>query len=142
MFDTVLLAVDPNHPASWEKALPKAADIVRQSGGTLHLVVVVPDFGMTIVRDYFPENFEPEALKRAKADLDAFVAKNAPPGVKTEAHIAHGDTVEQILHMAEQTNADLIMLGAHKPDQIRTLLVGSNADRIVHRANTSVLVVR
>lgn len=142
MFNTVLLAIDPNHEESWVDALPRALDIVRQSGGTLHLAVVVPDFGMSMVRSYFPEDFEATALKRAKDDLDAFAAKHLPDDVKRQDHIGHGDVDEELLRLAETTGADLIVIGAQKHGDLRTFFLGSHADRIVHRAPISVLVVR
>ncbi len=142
MFDKVLLAVDPNHPESWERALPMAIDMVRQSKGELHVAAVVPDFGMTIVRSYFPEGFEPESLRRAKEDLDAFVEAETPKDLKVYAHLGHGDADEQILKIAGNCGADLIVIGAHRHDAMHTFLVGSHADRIVHRSPVSVLVVR
>ena len=46
MFSNILLPIDLNHPASWTKALPEALDLQKASGGKLHLMTVVPDFGM------------------------------------------------------------------------------------------------
>lgn len=142
MFEKVLLAIEPNHPESWEHALPKAIDIVRQSKGVLHVAAVVPDFGMTIVRGYFPEGFESEALRRAKEDLDAFVEAQTPKDIEVETHLGHGDADEQILKLAEKTGAELIVMGAQRHDSVRTFLLGSHADRIVRRSPVSVLVVR
>ncbi len=142
MFANILLAIDPNHPESWRTALPKAADEARQSGGRLHIVAVAPDFGMTIVRDYFPKDFERQALIRAKADLEAFVKANVPPDVEAQAHLAHGEVSDQILKTADALDVDLIVMAAHQPDELRTFLVGSHADRVARRARMSVLIVR
>jgi nucleotide-binding universal stress UspA family protein len=43
MFHRVLLAVDLADSGSWQRALPVALNLVRQSGGTLHVVTVAPE---------------------------------------------------------------------------------------------------
>jgi nucleotide-binding universal stress UspA family protein len=142
MYKKILLPIDLNHPESWAKALPEAVALARSSAGSLHVLTVVPDFGMTIVRDYFPENFEADALIKAKAALDAFAAENVPEDVSCETHLGHGSAAEHVLEMAGQLSADLIVLASHTPDGFRDFLVGSNADRIVHKSPISVLVTR
>jgi len=142
MFSTVLLAVDPNHEESWAAALPKAAELARQSKGALHLAAVAPDLGTTIVAAAFPADFEAIALERAKADLAAFAAAHAPADVPTQTHVGHGHVAQEIARIAEEIGADLIVLGAQRHDAIRNLLIGSNADRIVNASPVSVLVVR
>ncbi len=142
MYRTILLAIDPTHDESWRGALPRAAALARAGGGTLHLAAVVPDFGMTLVGSYFPENFESDALKRARADLEAFAEREAPKDVEVVLHVGHGHVAEQVLAFAEATSADLIVIASRPPDRLRSLLVGSHAEQIVHAATTSVLVVR
>ena len=46
-----------------------------------------------------------------------------------------------ILHLAEQLEADLIVLASHRPE-MRDWLIGANAARVVRHARCSVLVVR
>ena len=142
MFNKVLLAIDLNHEASWKKALPTALDLVRQSSGTLHLLAVLPDFGMSIVGSFFPQGFEKDALEKMQADLLAFVSANVPDEVKSECHLGHGHVTEQILQKASGLGADVIVMASHPPDDVRDFLVGSNASGVVHRSPVSVLVVR
>ena len=49
MYKCVLLPLDLNESSTWEKALTAACDICQSSGGTLHVMTVLPDYGMTIV---------------------------------------------------------------------------------------------
>ena len=142
MYKTILLAVDLAHEGSWSKALPTAAELARRDGAALHVVTVVLDFGLTMIAGYLPPDFEKETLARAKADLDAFIAARAPKDVAVEAHLAHGHAAEEIIATAEAIGADLIVIASHAPDMMRTLLVGSVADKVVHGAPSSVLVVR
>ncbi len=142
MFKNVLLAIDLNHEASWKKALPTATDLVRQSGGTLHLLAVLPDFGMSLVGSFFPPGFEKNALEKMHADLLAFAGANVSDDVNSECHLGHGHVTEQILSKAAGVGADVIVMASHPPDEVRDFLVGSNASGVVHRSPVSVLVVR
>ena len=51
------------------------------------------------------------------------------------------DTSVAIPYLAEQTGADLVVVGSHRPT-MATYLLGSNASTIVRHAKCSVLVVR
>jgi universal stress protein F len=142
MFTNILLAVELSHEASWSKALPMALELARRDGAALHVLTVAPDFGMTVVANYFPPDFQSQAAARLRADLEAFLKEHAPADVSVTPHVGVGHAAEQILHSAEATRADLIVMASHAPDMMRTLLIGSVADRVVHAAPVSVLVVR
>jgi len=141
MFDNVLLPIDLNHPASWEKALPMARRVVGKSG-TVHLLGIVHDLGSAMVANYLPANFEKTALDHMEAELEAFIAREFPKGAKVVPHVGHGHIPETILAMAEKAGADLIVMASHPPSDLRTLLVGSYADRVVRHSEIPVLVVR
>ena len=138
----ILLAIDPNHEESWIYALPEAADAAKRHGSKLHLLAIVPDYGPAMIRDFLPANYEQEALQKAKAAIDAFGRAHVPEGVTWEGHVGHGQIVEEILRVAKAVNAGLIVMASHQPSEVRHFFVGSYADRVVHRANVSVLVVR
>jgi nucleotide-binding universal stress UspA family protein len=142
MTSRILLPVDLAHEPSWTRALPEAAAEARMRGAALHLLAIVPDFGMSYVSEHFPPGYEAELVAKAMAELRALAAANLPDDVAWEAHVAHGHPAEEILKAADSLAADLIVMASHKPDTLRTLLVGSVADRIVHNASQSVLVVR
>lgn len=141
MFDKVLLPIDVTHHASWEKALPMALDMVKD-GGTLHVLGIVHDIGAAILSSYLPADFEEKALLDMKAKLEAFIAEKVPSGTQAEAHVAHGHVPEHILSEADRLDADLIVIASHPPNELRSVLIGSNADRIVRHATRPVLVVR
>lgn len=142
MYSEILLPVDLVHEKSWARALPAAIDIARRYGARLHILAIVPDYGMTSIAAYFPEGFEKQALMRAAEDLKSFAAAHVPDDVASQTHVGHGHPPEQILAQAEKLGADLIVMGSHQPDALRTLFIGSNADRVVHASPVSVLVVR
>lgn len=141
MFDNVLLPIDLNHPASWEKALPMALNMCG-ANGTLHLLGIVHDLGSAMIASYLPADFEKQALERMKEDLETFRDKNLPADASVQVHVEHGHVPEHVIAAASTVGADLIVMASHPPDDLRTLLVGSNADKVVRHATMPVLVVR
>lgn len=142
MFDTVLLTIDLNAPASWQKALPQAIELVRISKGKLHIMSVVPDMGTPLVEGFFPEGFEAKAVAAASEALNALIVADVPDDVEVKQHLAFGKIHRKVLAVIEEINCDLVVMASHRPDRLREFLVGSNADRIVRRSPVSVLVVR
>ncbi|MDH3335225.1 MAG: universal stress protein [Rhodospirillaceae bacterium] len=141
MFKDVLLAVDLNDESSWNKALPVAMDFVKASGGTLHVMTVVPNFGMSIVGQFFPKGYEKEVGEKVLVALKEFVKTNVPDDIKTQRIVGEGTVYEVILNMAEKINADMIVVSSGR-DDLKDFLLGPNAARVVRHANCSVTVVR
>ncbi|WP_223426528.1 universal stress protein [Tateyamaria pelophila] len=142
MFNTVLLTIDLNEKLSWEKALPQAIELVRTSGGTLHVLTVVPEIGSAWVEGFFPENFEHQAVEAASKKLNDLMVSEVPDDITVKQHLIFGDIHGKVLETIEQIQCDLVVMASHKPDRVREFLVGSNADRVVRRSPVSVLVVR
>jgi len=140
MFKDVLCAVDLGDEHSWKKALPKAIEM-RGDSGNLHLLTVVPEFGLSMISQYFPDDFEDKTLAATKDALRAFIDKNVPKDVPSRAIVAQGRAYEEILHIAEKIGCDLIVMAAGNPD-LAEYLLGPNASRVVRHATCSVLVVR
>ena len=141
MFDNVLLPVDVNHPESWEKALPMARRCAGASG-KIHVLGIVHDLGSAMVASFLPKGFEQEAMERLKADLIGFIDREMPSGSNVEVHVGHGHVAETILRTADHIGADLIVMASHPPNDLQTILVGSQADKVVRHANLPVLVAR
>jgi len=142
MFNKILLTLDLNTPASWEKAMPQAIELARASGGELHIMSVVPDLGTPLVEGFFPLDFEKRAIAAAAKALDKIVTENVPDGITVRQHLAFGKIHKKVLKTIEEMGCDIVVMASPKPDRVREFLVGSNADRIVRRSPVSVLVVR
>ncbi|ETX28430.1 universal stress protein [Roseivivax isoporae] len=142
MYRNILVPVDLTADASWKAALPQAVELARFSGGTLHLLAVVPDMGMPLVEGFFPERYEERALQSAKGKLDILARAELPAEIPHEQHVALGRVYDRIIEAAAAHAADLIVMASHDPDRTRDFLLGSNADKVVRRSPVSVLVVR
>ena len=141
MYKNILVAVDVNDEHSCKKAVAVAVECSRTFSARLSLLNVVPDFGMSIVSQYFPEDYAEKALEGAKKTLEAFSAKHVPAGVKVQHVVAHGTIYEEILGTAKKLDVDLIVMASHRPE-LKDYLLGPNAARVVRHSNRSVLVVR
>ncbi|MCA8882869.1 MAG: universal stress protein [Rhodobacteraceae bacterium] len=141
MFENVLLPIDLNHPASWEKALPMAVKLCG-AAGTLHLLGIVHDLGSPMIASYLPADFEKQALQTMRADLETFQAAQVPGDLSVKIHVEHGHVPEHVIAAARTVGADLIVMASHPPDDLRTMLVGSYAGKVVRHADIPVLVVR
>lgn len=141
MFKHILVAVDLEAKDSWVKAVPEAVSYATKFNSTLHVMTVVPNFGMSIVGSFFPKEHEGKMLEEANKQLHAFTDDHIPADIKVQHIVGHGTAYEEILAMQEKINCDLIIMGAHRP-KMQDYLLGPNAARVVRHANCSVLVVR
>ncbi len=140
MSKTILLPVDINQKTADLKPLAEALSLL-EDGGTLHIVSVAPSFGMAQVSGFFPDKYEKEHLAAFGKQLTAWVTENVPDGVKVKPHVLQGTIYDEILRAANKLNADLIVMGAHRPE-LSDYLLGPNAARVVRHATQSVYVVR
>lgn len=141
MYADVLLAIDLDENETWERALPAAVAMARLKPGRLHVLTVLPDIGSSWVDQYFPKDYEKTISDKAMERLHAFVEEQVPPDVRVQHMLGQGKIYDAILYMAHRCKADLIVVGAHRPD-LSDYLLGPNAARVVRHAQCSVLVVR
>jgi nucleotide-binding universal stress UspA family protein len=141
MFRHILVSVDLDAPFDWEKTYPTAIELANQWNARLDVMTVVPDFGMSIVGQFFPAGYEKKmatmVLERLREKADA----GLPEGMSVNHLVGEGNVYEAVLSMAAQREIDLIVIGAHRPE-LRDYLLGPNAARVVRHARCSVLVVR
>ena len=62
--------------------------------------------------------------------------------VRVFVHVTHGDPAGEILALAEDVQADLILVGTHGRQGLKRLLMGSVAEQVVRNATCPVLVMR
>ncbi|NIZ09698.1 universal stress protein [Pseudooceanicola sp. HF7] len=143
MTTSVLCAIDINRPEAEAKVLQIAWKLAQMDGARMDVVTVLPDFGRPVVGGYFKEGHAETALEHARAHLTGFVEGVLGPEANAQIRhvVVNGTTYHEILTVAEKSQADLIVLGAHRPD-LKDYLLGPNAARVVRHAQASVYVVR
>ena len=141
MYRNILVPVDLSDKHSWRKALPTAVRLAEAFEGRLHLITVVPGFPLPIVGQYFPDDFEARLKEQAAEQLKKFAKDQVPDAVPCKRIIGEGKIYQEILNAAKAVKADLIVMGSHRPE-LADFLLGPNAQKVVHHATCSVMVIR
>lgn len=63
-------------------------------------------------------------------------------GFKAESRVAENEIRTEILDVAEDWHADVIVLGSHGEKGLKKFLMGSVAESVAHHAHCSVQIVR
>jgi nucleotide-binding universal stress UspA family protein len=136
----VLLATDGSRDA--ELARSTAMDLANSTNSELHVVTVAPGYPSYDIRK--PEVVE-QLTDQAEKILEDQVKKIEQAGGKVaEKHlrIAKRHRADQIVQVAEDVGAGLIIMGSRGLGGVRRALMGSVSDSVVRHAHCPVLVVR
>ncbi|MEO9896475.1 MAG: universal stress protein [Paracoccaceae bacterium] len=143
MSQTIMCAVDINRPEEDANVLAQAKKLADLDGAQLDVITVVPDFGASVVGAYFKDHDVKTAQDGAAKLLNDMVVNAI--GAEANAAVRHvvaiGSVYEEVLKAAKLCQADLIVIGAHRPD-FKDYLLGPNAARVVRHSECSVYVVR
>ncbi len=140
MFKSILVPIDLADIDVARAALDQAVELATASGGNLRLMTVRSLLPVTYM-EYVPTDFETTSKADAEAELKALAAGLALPRDKVSVTVRLGSIYNEVLDEAKACQADLIVVGSHRPT-MATYLLGSNAKTIVRHAVCSVLVVR
>lgn len=141
MFRSILLAVDINDAASAHRVTEAGVRLARDHGANLHIINVIPDFGMAIVGAYFSADQTKKMVEDERKRMEKWAAEEMPAGVSYDLTVLKGHIYDNILKTADRIGADVIVLGSHKPE-FEDYLLGPNAARVVRHAKQSVFVIR
>ena len=140
-FPTPILAIsDGSLPA--RRAVTMAGEIARATGSTLHVATVA-----LVSRYIYPDILSPAQIERIRSDaqarLDADVGEARGEGIEIgETHLRMGRVDAEILKLAEEIGAGLIVVGNRSADAVQRILLGDTAESVVRHAGCPVLVVR
>ena len=140
---TVLCAVDVSNSDVDIGVLRKAQEMANLEEAQLDVITVVPDYGMSVVGQFFDDSHHEKVVAEAQARLASLVTEALGAKANKEARhiVATGNAYEAILKAADADDANLIVIGAHKPE-FADYLLGPNAARVVRHSKCSVFVVR
>ena len=141
MYKEILLPLDLNNLETQEKAVQAAIELAKSFRARLHVMTIVPDFGVGVVSSFFPADYKEKAIAAADKALKDFMKRRVPGGIKAQHTVAYGTIYEEILDFAGKTKVDLILMASHRPE-LSDYLIGPNAAKVVRHAKCSVLVVR
>jgi nucleotide-binding universal stress UspA family protein len=146
MFGRIVVGTDGSDTAA--EAVSQATELAKLSGARLEIVSAFEPIPQQRVKQEAreaPGDVQYEIGPREDVNLilegAAGVAKNA--GVEeVQTHAREGDPADAILDVAEEINADLIVVGNKGMTGARRFLLGSVHNKVSHHAPCSVIIVR
>jgi nucleotide-binding universal stress UspA family protein len=145
MFKQIVVGTDGSDTAT--QAVRQAVDLAKSVGASIELVSAyepVPAQRLSEERRQAPEDIQwainPREDVEATLESAASVAREA--GVPVNVYARQGDPADAIVDVAEEREADLIIVGNKGMTGARRFLLGSVPNKISHHAPCSVLIVR
>jgi nucleotide-binding universal stress UspA family protein len=141
MYKKIILPIDINAQNSWDVCFPHVVDLAKAFDAKIYVMTVIPDYGMSLVQQYFPKGWVKDIVTKSKVELLKIIEKHIPSEIATESIVEQGAVYQCIIDKAHELEADLIVIPAHRPE-LRDYLLGPNAAKVVRHATISVLVLR
>jgi nucleotide-binding universal stress UspA family protein len=125
-------------------ALEEASDLAKAVGAKLHIVSAYePDSSSRLAADapreaswmVGPDVTVDAVLEQAEGAMHA-------KGVDADSHARRGDPADALLEVAEEEDADLIVVGNKGMTGAKRFLLGSVPNKVSHHAPCSVMIIR
>jgi nucleotide-binding universal stress UspA family protein len=139
----ILLATDGSKEA--QLAATTAADLAQRTNSELHVVTVGADLPLYELPDY-PARFE-DIVREQRCQAEELLEQQTKVieewgATVNERHLREGRADEEIVILAEEIGAGLIVMGSRGHGRIRRALLGSVSDAVVRHAHCPVTIVR
>jgi nucleotide-binding universal stress UspA family protein len=148
MFTNILMPTDGSEHS--EKAVARGIELAKLCGAKVTGIHVVPDYQMNMVfaEGVYQDSISHEAVEKESRDRAAnfleFVQKTAAAaGVQCETVVAiNNHPYDAIVGAANEHGCDLIVMTSRYRRGLASLIMGSEATRVLHRASIPVLTFR
>jgi nucleotide-binding universal stress UspA family protein len=145
LFDRIVVGTDGSDTAT--EAVRQAIELAKMSGGRLEIVAAFEPVPQTRQREEsaeLPGDVAHTVGPREDVNviLDTAVGHAKQEGVEAEPYPREGDPADAILDVAEETNADLIVVGNKGMTGAKRFLLGSVPNKVSHHAPCGVYIVR
>jgi nucleotide-binding universal stress UspA family protein len=137
MLEKVLLATDGSKDAAL--AARAAVDVCERTGAELHVVHVWYSVPTARLRPFM----RAELKKLGNELLEEGVKRvEDSGGIVTGAHLVEGRAADEILDLAGQIGAGLIVIGSRGLGPVGRIALGSVSEAVIHHSDWPVLVLR
>ena len=141
MYKNILVAIDLDDEPSCRKPLLSAVELARTFGARLHVLTVVREVEAIMLARSAPLAYDLIATD-LENQLGALIRRVNASDLNPNILVTHGASIyAEILRVAEEAGADLVVVGSHRP-AMKDYLLGTNSARVVRHAHCSVLVAR
>lgn len=130
-----------------DQAFDMAFDLTQKYQAQLLLIHVVPPlvFPSPVMEDFISEQaslqFSEDAIQRAMEQIDKNYIGKMGDYKNTLVRVLSGHPASEILNFVDQENVDLVVMGTHGFTGLAHFFLGSTAEKVVRRADCSVLTV-
>ena len=145
MFRSIVVGTDGSETAG--EAVRQASELAKAVGAKIFLVSAYQPVGSQRLREERQE--APDDVQwsiNEKEDVEDTLEKASDEvkdaGVDVEALSRQGDPADAILDVAEEKNADLIIVGNKGMTGAKRFLLGSVPNKVSHHAPCSVMIIR
>jgi Ala-tRNA(Pro) deacylase len=141
VFRRILVAVDESEQAAWAATL--TGRLAAAIGARVMLVhVVVPANSAVVAGTEVGAIYEPLTTRRLAGErLLERLSEALPVLLRVQVTICDGDAATQVVQVARDWGADLIVIGTHARGRIANFLLGSTAEGVVRRASCPVMTI-
>jgi len=146
MFKHILMPTDGSEHS--QRAVERGIELAKLCGAKVTGIHVMQDIRMLIASDAMvpsgiDENMEAEAREQAARFLTVVQKAADAAGVPCETLIAQGQhPYDAIVDVANERGCDLIVMTSRYRKGLVSLIMGSEASRVLHRASIPVLTFR
>jgi nucleotide-binding universal stress UspA family protein len=145
VFTRIVVGTDGSDTAA--EAVRQAVDLAKLAGAQLSIVSAYEPVSKRRVEGEkldAPADVQYEIGPREDVNLvlDGAAAAARKEGVEVQTHPVEADPAEAILNVAEETKADLIVVGNKGMTGARRFLLSSVPNNVSHHAPCSVIIVR
>ncbi|HEU5278153.1 MAG TPA: universal stress protein [Gaiellaceae bacterium] len=134
---TIIVGFDETEPA--RRALERAADLAEAFGAKLVVTSVAPIL-VGVARTAGPLDSADSPTEHREQLEDARIFLDGR-GIEADYVTAAGEPADTIVELAEQQDADVIVVGTREPGILERLLGQSVSERVAHHAHRDVLIV-
>ena len=129
------------------EAVRQASELAKNMGAKVHLVSAyepVPEGRLRDERQQVPDDMQ--WMVNPREDVDSTLKEAADridgDGLEVKTYAREGDPADAILDVAEEENADLIVVGNKGMRGTKRFLLGSVPNKVSHHAPCSVMIIR
>ncbi|HEY8640940.1 MAG TPA: universal stress protein [Solirubrobacterales bacterium] len=146
MFGRIVVGTDGSETAA--EAVRQATELAKLSGAQLDIVSAFEPIPQQRVKSEAREapgdvQYEISPREDVNLILDGASGEAKKAGIEeVQAHAREGEPADAILDVAEEINADLIVVGNKGMTGARRFLLGSVPNKVSHHAPCSVIIVR
>jgi nucleotide-binding universal stress UspA family protein len=127
------------------KVLRRGISLARKYNARLHILHIIHDpfnlDGWNLPAPAFNDEYQKMADK-ARRELDRMVREEKAEGLNIDEWVKNGNPADEIRHVVESENIDLILMLAHQEGRLEHFLFGRTNDEIIRSLPATLMLVK